>query len=125
MVELRRNGKIMSHGRRRNSAQMRPDHCVIEGVQVYAVGIARVSLLRRLWETIQRDTLLSLDTADPVSRDLRLEAFQRGGRRGAIDDIVACCQPGEDFQIDIGRVMNQVAIIAEIVGNFLHRAKVI
>ena len=67
--------------------------------------------LRRLRETIQQDTLLSLDTADPVSRGLRLETFQRGGRRGAIDDIVACRQPGKDFQIDIGRVMNQVAII--------------
>ena len=76
-------------------------------------------------ETVRQDTLLSFDTADLVSRGLRLETFQRGGRRGAIDDVVACCQPGKDFQIDIGRVMNQVAIIAEIVSNFLHRAKVV
>jgi hypothetical protein len=41
--------------------------------------------------TIQQDILLPLDTVDSVSCDLRF-MFQRC----AIDDAVACCQPGKD-----------------------------
>src|SRR5258708_16195589 len=68
---------------------------------------------------------LPLDIIGPVRLDLRLELLQRRGRGGAVDEIFSFRKPREHLQIDQGRMMDDVAVIFQVMGYLRGLAKVV
>src|SRR6267378_6099174 len=68
---------------------------------------------------------LLLNTVNPIGLDLGLEAVER--RRGccAVDGIFSFCQQRKHLHVDRGRMMNDVAVIVQIVGYLPGHAKIV
>src|SRR6516225_4889694 len=59
----------------------------------------------------------------PICLDLRLQPFQRGGGRGAIDQILSARDHLEHASVDVRRVVDDVAVIMEVVSDLLDAAE--
>src|SRR5260370_27841556 len=68
---------------------------------------------------------LQLNTIGPVRVDLRLQLLQRRGRGGAVDEVFSLRKPRENLQIDHGRMMDDVAVIFQVMGYLRGLAKVV
>ena len=80
---------------------------------------AKTPLLR------MRAAELPLYIVDPIRLDLRLEAVERGRGCRAVDGIFSLCQQRKHLQVDRGRMMDDVAIIAQIVGYLAGHTKIV
>src|SRR5207249_10485799 len=65
-----------------------------------------------------------LQPTDPIGLDLGLEALERGRGRCPVNGIFSRCQQRKHLQVDRGRMMKDVAVIAEIVGYLARHAKI-
>ena len=91
---------------------------------IRAISHKREQDRRRDRLSLRKACLLPFDIANPVSLDLCFQPSERGGRRVARDDVIACREMGKDFQIDRRRMVDYIAVITEIMGYFPGRAKI-
>src|SRR5258705_12171958 len=80
---------------------------------------AKTPLLR------MRAAELPLDTTNPIRLDLGLEAVQRGRGYRAVNGIFSLCQQRKHLQVGRGRMMDDVAIIGQIVGYLRGHTKIV
>src|ERR1700676_3498903 len=70
-------------------------------------------------------TKLRYNITRPIRLDLGLEAVERRRRRGAVNEVFPLRQQRKYFQVNRGRMMNDVAIIAEVVRDLPGHAKIV
>src|SRR6266478_2220117 len=68
---------------------------------------------------------LPLHTTNPIRLDLGLEAVERGRGRCAVNGIFSLRQQRQHLQVDRGRMMNDIAVIVQIVGYLARHAKIV